>query len=141
MHALIIEDELMIAAEIEFVLRQCGFTTVDIAGSLKTAVDAADANSPGLITADFNLRPGCGIETVQAIGPAPTTPVIFITANASEVRRRMPQNTVVRKPFSEQTLAYTVAAALSWRRFRHFPRDDRRGKRTFTKQCKDSQIK
>ena len=103
MHALVIEDELMIAAEIEFVLRECGFTTVDIASSSEAAVDAAALNSPDLITADFNLRPGCGIETVRTICPQPATPVIFITANAKEVRQRMPENTVLPKPFSEQT--------------------------------------
>ena len=113
MHALVIEDELMIAAEIEFVLRECGFTTVDIARSSEAAIDAAAANSPDLITADSDLRPGCGIETVCTISPQPATPVIFITANAQDVRRRMPQNTVLPKPFSEQTLAYTIAAALA----------------------------
>jgi two-component system, response regulator PdtaR len=80
MHALVIEDELMIAAEIEFVLRECGFETVDIARSSEVAVQAAAANIPDLITADFDLRPQCGIETVRTICPQPTTPVIFITA-------------------------------------------------------------
>ena len=112
MHALVIEDELMIATEIEFVLRECGFATVDIACSSEAAVDAAAANKPDVITADFDLRPDSGIETVRAISPQPDTPVIFITANAKEVRRRMPKNIVLPKPFSEQTLAYTIAAAL-----------------------------
>jgi CheY-like chemotaxis protein len=113
MHALVIEDELMIAAEIEFVLRNCGFATVDIARSGEAAIDAAAANCPDLITADFDLRPGCGIEAVRTICPEPATPVIFITAHAKEVRRRMPQYTVLPKPFSEQTLTYTIAAALA----------------------------
>ena len=66
MHALVIEDELIIATEIEFVLRECGFATVDIARSSEAAVDAAAANKPDLITADFDLRPDSGIETVRA---------------------------------------------------------------------------
>jgi len=113
MHALVIEDEVMIATEIEFVLRECGFATVDIACSMGAAVDAAAANCPDLITADVDLRPECGIETVRTIGPQSATPVIFITANAVEARRRVPQNTVLPKPFSEQTLAYTIRAALA----------------------------
>lgn len=113
MHALIIEDEFMTAMAIEHVLRDCGFKTFDIALSSEAAIEAAAEQCPDLITADVQLRPGCGIETVRTIGPQPSTPVIFITGNAKEVRRRMPQHTVLDKPFSEQTLTYTVAASLA----------------------------
>ncbi|HMI40310.1 MAG TPA: response regulator [Sphingomicrobium sp.] len=113
MHALIIEDEFMIAMAIEDVLRDCGFATFDIAHSMQTAIDAAAQRCPDLITADVQLTPGCGIATVRTIGPKPSTPVIFITGNAQEVRRRMPHHTVVGKPFSEQTLTYAVAAVLA----------------------------
>jgi len=113
MHALIIEDEFMIAKEIEYVLRDCGFETIDIALSREAAIDAAAENCPDLITADVQLQPGCGIETVRTICPQTSTPVIFITGNATEVRRQMPQHTVLAKPFSEQTLTYTIASALA----------------------------
>jgi DNA-binding response OmpR family regulator len=113
MHALIIEDEFMIAMAIEHVLRDCGFKTFDIALTSQAAIEAAAEQWPDLITADVQLRPGCGIETVRTICPQPSTPVIFITGNAKEVRQRMPQHTVLDKPFSQQTLAYTVAASLS----------------------------
>lgn len=113
MHALIIEDEFIIAMAIEDVLRDCGFETFDIATSPDAAIEAAAEQCPDLITADVQLRPGCGIETVRAIDPDPATPVIFITGNAKEVRQRLPQHIVLDKPFSEQTLTYTVAASLS----------------------------
>lgn len=113
MHALIIEDEFMIAMAIEHVLRDCGFETFDIALSGEAAIEAAAGQSPDLITADVQLRPGCGIETVRTICPQLSTPVIFITGNAKEVRQRMPQHTVIDKPFSEQTLTDTVAASLT----------------------------
>jgi CheY-like chemotaxis protein len=113
MHALIIEDEFMIAMAIEHVLRDCGFETFDIALSGEAAIEAAAVECPDLITADVQLRPGCGIETVRTISPGPSTPVIFITGNAEEARQRMPHHTVLDKPFSEQTLAYTIVAALA----------------------------
>ena len=113
MHALIIEDEFMIAMAIEHVLRDCGFQTFDIALSGEAAIEAAAENCPDLITADVQLQPGCGIEAVRTICPQPSTPVIFITHSAKEVRQRMPHHTVLDKPFSEQTLTYTIAAALA----------------------------
>lgn len=113
LHALIIEDEFMIAMAIEHVLRDCGFETFDIALSGEAAIEAAAEQRPDLITADVQLRPGCGIETVRVICPQPSTPVIFITGSAKDVRQRMPQHVVLDKPFSEQTLTYAVAASLS----------------------------
>lgn len=43
MHALIIEDEALIAMAIEDALRGCGFTSFDVAASAQVAVAAAEA--------------------------------------------------------------------------------------------------
>jgi CheY-like chemotaxis protein len=56
-HALIIEDEMMIAAAIEFVLRDCGFDSFDVASSSLAAIRAAARRCPNLITAD-HVRDG-----------------------------------------------------------------------------------
>ena len=113
MHALIIEDEMMIAAAIEFVLRDCGFDTFDVASSGYEAIRAAARRCPDLITADITLSEGDGIEAIRIICRKPTIPVIFITGHvAAEVRELVPQYPVLTKPFSEQTLTYTVAASL-----------------------------
>lgn len=113
MHALIIEDEFLIATSIELVLRDCGFETFDLAGSREAAIAAATKQCPDLITADVQLRPGCGIDTVRTICQQPSTPVIFITGNAKMAREQMARYPVIQKPFSQQTLTYTVAAALA----------------------------
>ena len=113
MHALIIEDEIMIAAAIEFVLRDCGFDSFDIASSSYAAIRAAAYRCPDLITADISLAAGDGIEAIRIICREPAIPVIFITGHAAaEVRQQLPDYPVLTKPFSEQTLTYTVAAAL-----------------------------
>ena len=39
-------------------------------------------------------------------------PVIFITGSAAEVRARLANQTVINKPFSEQTLTYAIEASL-----------------------------
>ena len=99
MHALIIEDESLIAMAIEDVLRTCGFTSFDVAASAEGAVASAAANCPDLITADVNLRPGCGITAVQSICSDKRIPVLFITGRPGEVRVRMPGHALVEKPF------------------------------------------
>jgi CheY-like chemotaxis protein len=100
MHALIIEDESLIAIAIEDALRSCGFTSFDVAVSANEAVTAAAHRCPDLITADVELRPGCGITAVQSICSDRPIPVVFITGSPGQVRIRMPGYALVEKPFS-----------------------------------------
>ena len=104
MHALIIEDESLIAMAIEDALRGCGFTSFDVAVSAEEAVAAAARKCPDLITADVQLRPGCGITAVQSICAEQPVPVLFITGRSGEVRIRMPGQAFVEKPFSAEHL-------------------------------------
>ena len=67
MHALIIEDDQLIAMAIEDILSDLGFTSFDVATSLNEAVAAARKSCPRLITADVELNPGSGIDAVQMI--------------------------------------------------------------------------
>lgn len=99
MHALIIEDESLIAMAIEDALRGCGFTSFDFAISAEEALAAAECRCPDLITADVELRPGCGIAAVQSICSERPIPVLFITGSPGEVRIRMPGHALVEKPF------------------------------------------
>jgi DNA-binding response OmpR family regulator len=100
MHALIIEDESMIAIAIEDALRGCGFISFDCAASQEEAIEAASRRCPDLITADVELRPGCGITAVQSICSEQKIPVLFITGSPGQVRVRMPGHTLVEKPFT-----------------------------------------
>ena len=102
-HALIIEDEFMIASVIEFVLRDCGFDSFDIVASSDSAIMAASRRRPDLITADVMLTASSGLDAVSAICSSPSIPVIFITARAPEIRDTL-DYTVLSKPFTEQTL-------------------------------------
>ena len=99
MHALIIEDEPLIAMAIEDALRGCGFSSFHFAVSADEAVAAAARKCPDLITSDVQLRPGCGIAAVQAICSDQPIPVLFVTGRPGEVRMRMPGHALVEKPF------------------------------------------
>ena len=115
MHALIIEDESLIAMAIEEALRGCGFTSFDIAVSAEEAVAAAARKCPDLITADVELRPGCGITAVQSICSEQQIPVLFITGSPGEVRIRMPGHALVEKPFEEDHTMEAIKVVLEHR--------------------------
>src|SRR5688500_6335370 len=103
----------MIAATIEYVLRDCGFDSVDIASSSTAGVRAAAPRCPDLLPADITLSEGDGIEAIRSICREPSIPVIFITGRVpADVRQQVADYPVLSKPFSQQTLTYTVAAAL-----------------------------
>lgn len=108
MHALIIEDEPLIAMAIEDVLRDEGYSSFDFAVSAEEAVAAATRRCPDLITADVQLAPGCGVEAVLSICSRGAIPVIFVTSTGAEVRVRCPQHIIVAKPFRPSHLADAV---------------------------------
>lgn len=113
MHALIIEDESLIAISIQAILGDCGFASFDIASSSEEAIIAAKRRCPALITADVELRPGSGIDAVNAICCGPPIPVVFITGSPGEVARRMPHHPLVAKPFTQEAVMAAVKLALA----------------------------
>lgn len=115
MHALIIEDEALIAMAVEDALRGCGFTSFDIAVSSDEAVALAARKCPDLITADVELRPGCGITAVQSICSELPIPVLFITGSPNDVRLRMPGHQLIEKPFSADRVMIAIKFALQRR--------------------------
>jgi DNA-binding response OmpR family regulator len=112
-HALIIEDESLIALAIEEALRDCGFTSFDLAVSTEEAVAAASRRCPDLITADVELRPGSGIDAVHSICSKVRIPVLFITGSPLKVRTRMPGHALIEKPFSPHDIGTAIKDALT----------------------------
>ena len=115
MHALIIEDESLIAMAIEDALRGCGFESFDLAVSVEEAVTAAAIRCPDLITADVELRPGCGIDAVQSICADRPLCVLFVTGSPGEVRIRMPGHPLIEKPFSVEHIMHATKLAMGCR--------------------------
>lgn len=113
MHALIIEDESLIAMSIEGILEDCGFTSFDVVSSTEQAIAAARLRCPELITADVQLNPGCGIDAVDQICGGPPIPVIFITGSPSQVASRKPNHPLIVKPFTREAVSKAVRLALA----------------------------
>lgn len=109
MHALIIEDEMLIALEIEQLLRDLGYDSFDWADSPPVALACARQRKPDLITADLRIIGGTGIDAARAIeaelGPVP---VVYVTANA-DLLKGEPGAKVVSKPIQPRRLAEACA--------------------------------
>ena len=78
---LIIEDEPIIALDLEAMVEELGHTVTGIARTHKEAVALVAAKRPGLVLADIQLADGSsGLDAVNEILTTLSVPVIFITA-------------------------------------------------------------
>lgn len=112
---LIIEDEPIIALDLESLVTELGHTVVATAATREQAVRAALAHTPGLILADINLgEGGSGIDAVHDILSSFEVPVIFITAYPEKLLTgERPEPTyLIAKPFLPETVQATVGQAL-----------------------------
>ncbi len=103
MHALIIEDSVLIAWAIESSLREMGFGTFDIAVTESDAVIAAAKRCPDLIVADCRFSEGSGWQAVLTICTDRLIPIVFI-AEDSYLSSRPWWSVVIQKPYSESAL-------------------------------------
>jgi DNA-directed RNA polymerase specialized sigma24 family protein/CheY-like chemotaxis protein len=78
---LIIEDEPIIALDIEGIVEDLGHTVTGISRTHKEAIASVKAHPPGLVLADIQLADGSsGLGAVNEILESINVPVIFITA-------------------------------------------------------------
>jgi len=111
-HALIIEDEMMIALSLEHLLTGLGFRSFDIADSAASAMLCARRRRPDMITADGRINGGTGMEAVDQITDAMgAIPVVYVSGNPTFIVGRGP---VVAKPFSSETLGAACARVYSF---------------------------
>ncbi len=112
---LIIEDEPVIAADIEALVRELGHSVVDIAATRTEAVAAVANKMPGLVLADIQLADGSsGIDAVKDILGRYDVPVIFITAFPERLLTgERPEPTfLITKPFQPETVKAAIGQAL-----------------------------
>src|SRR5215217_6072014 len=112
---LIIEDEPVIAADIEALVRELGHSVVDIAATRTEAVAAVANKIPGLVLADIQLADGSsGIDAVKDILGRYDVPVIFITAFPERLLTgERPEPTfLITKPFQPETVKAAIRQAL-----------------------------
>jgi diguanylate cyclase (GGDEF)-like protein/PAS domain S-box-containing protein len=114
---LIVEDESIVALDIQSRLENSGYS---IAGSVRTgeaAIELVEKLTPDLVLMDIQLKGKLdGIETAEIIRAQFNLPVIFLTAFADEETLRRARVTepfgFILKPFEELSLAPTIEMAL-----------------------------
>lgn len=112
---LIIEDEPIIAMDIEMIVRDLGHDVVAVATTHAEAVAEAQRHQPGLVLADIQLADNSsGIEAVQEILTGLKVPVIFITAFPERLLTgdRPEPAFLLTKPYQPATLRAAISQVL-----------------------------
>ena len=112
---LIIEDEPMIAMDLETIVRDLGHGVTGVAVTRDEAIAAVRAHRPGLVLADIQLADdSSGIDAVKDILAEFSVPVIFITAFPERLLTgERPEPTfLITKPFQRATVKTAIAQAL-----------------------------
>ncbi|MFN7008605.1 MAG: response regulator [Allorhizobium sp.] len=112
---MIIEDEPLIALDIEQMVEDLGHRVTGIARTHAEAVDLYRRTSPKMVLADIQLADGSsGIDAVNDILKVDTVPVIFITAFPERLLtgERPEPAFLVTKPFNPDMVKALISQAL-----------------------------
>ena len=110
---LIVEDELIIASDIEMILTEAGYEVVGIATNYADAMNIIKTNNPDLILLDINLESDAdGVILAEDINRDFQIPFIYLTSNTdpltiNRVKRTNPAGFIV-KPFNEKDILTNV---------------------------------
>jgi len=114
---LIVEDEAIVARDIQACLRNLGYKSIRISPSAEKAFDEIDIEKPDLILMDIILKGKIdGIEAATLIREQHQVPVVFLTANADnktieKAKVAEPYGYII-KPFREKELQTAIEMAL-----------------------------
>ncbi len=113
---LVVEDEFLVAADIEESLMSLGYDVQKTVASGQDAIDEVERKLPDLILMDIILKGDMtGIDAATIIGKQHDVPVIFLTANADvatieKAKISLPYGYII-KPFSEKDLQTNIEIA------------------------------
>jgi CheY-like chemotaxis protein/DNA-directed RNA polymerase specialized sigma24 family protein len=112
---LIIEDEPIIALDIEAMVQELGHDVTGIARTHKEAIALVRMRRPGLVLADIQLADGSsGLDAVNEILTSIDVPVIFITAYPERLLTgNKPEPAfLITKPFQPEAVKAAISQAL-----------------------------
>lgn len=127
---LVVEDERLVARDLQQTLRAMGYQVPAVAASASAAFQAAQAHRPDLALMDIHIEGEVdGVAAAASLGEI-GVPVIFITAyadddNISRAKRAEPYGYLV-KPFNERELRSAIEIALHRHRLERQVRWQRR---------------
>ncbi|MGF1937922.1 MAG: response regulator [Nostoc sp. ChiQUE02] len=114
---LVVEDEAIVAKDLQYRLNKFGYTVPSIASSGEEAINIAIEISPDLVLMDIKLKGSMdGIEAAQEIYKRLDIPVIYLTAYADEKTLQRAKITepfgYLLKPFKERELQINIEITL-----------------------------
>lgn len=114
---LIVEDEAIVAIEIQDKLKEIGYAVATIAHKGEEALQKVKESIPDLVLMDINLGEGIdGIETAKKIHSNFDIPVIYLTAYSDNETLQKAKITkpygYITKPFNERELHIVIEIAL-----------------------------
>lgn len=113
---LVVEDELLVAADIEESLQLLGYDVIGCVATGKDAIASVEKNLPDIILMDIMLKGDMtGIEAAKAITQKHEVPIIYLTANADiatidKAKLSLPYGYII-KPFTEKDLQTNIEIA------------------------------
>lgn len=112
---LIVEDEIIAATEIEYVVEEMGHRPVAIAADQKSAL--AHASKVDIALVDLNLRDGpTGIGIGKILAQTHGVTVVYLTANPSQLGDGVPGTLgVMQKPATDRDIREMVDFAIARR--------------------------
>jgi len=114
---LIVEDEPIIAADIEMILEELGYEITGVEDNADDAIESLKNDRPDLVLLDINIEGDVdGVMLAEDINEQFQIPFVFLTSNADKltinrVKRTQPAGFIV-KPFSEKDLQSNIEIAL-----------------------------
>ena len=114
---LVVEDESLVARDIQNMLRSLGYEVTGIVASGEQAIQKASASAPDLVLMDIVLKGEIdGITAAETLWEDYGIPVIFLTAYADDTTFERAKLTkpfgYLLKPFEERELQTTIEMAL-----------------------------
>lgn len=115
---LIIEDELLIAQDLSYLLEDLGFKCVGIAKNFERAIFLFNTHEVDLILCDINIEgEKDGIETAFELNKIKKTPIIYLSAYSDDdlISRTSDESTYgyLVKPYNERNLDVAINLALN----------------------------
>jgi DNA-binding LytR/AlgR family response regulator len=114
---LIVEDEILVATDIQESLESLGYTVQGVVDTGLKAIKAVENKLPDLILMDINLKGEMtGIEAAKIISKESDVPIIYLTANAdldtvNKAKVALPYGYII-KPFTDKDLQTNIEIAI-----------------------------
>lgn len=116
MKVLVVEDEMLVAMDIQESLESLGYEVQNTVATGKAAIGEAEKNLPDVILMDIMLKGDMtGIEAANIIRRNHDVPIIYLTANADiatieKAKISLPYGYII-KPFTEKDLQTNIEIA------------------------------